>query len=56
MFWIVVISIVVIGLIGCLVINARSADYDLFTPLIAVTFGLLFIGVAIGLVLGKFVF
>jgi hypothetical protein len=55
-FWLILIILVVIGIIGFMIIADKAGDYDFFTPFLALGFALVFIVLAIGLALGKWVF
>jgi hypothetical protein len=55
-FWFILIILVIIGIIGFVVIADKAGDYDFFTPLFALGFAIIFIVLAIGLALGKWVF
>lgn len=55
-FWIILITLIVIGIVGCEIIMRYSGDYDFVTPLLAVGFAGAFILLSVGLALGKYVF
>ena len=55
-FWLMLTILLVIGVAGYFAIGSRSGDYDIFTPILALCFLLVFCVLVIGLALGKWVF
>jgi predicted tellurium resistance membrane protein TerC len=55
-FWLILVLLVVVGIIGFCVIIDRAGDWDFVTPMIAIVWAAIFIVLAIGLALGKWVF
>ncbi|WP_147536077.1 hypothetical protein [Bacillus marasmi] len=55
-FWSLLLLLIIVGLLGFVFISDKAGDYDFFTPLLALGFALIFIVLAIGLALGKWVF
>jgi hypothetical protein len=55
-FWLIIVALIIIGIIGASIINSFAGDYDFVTPFLSIIFALAFIAVAIGLVIGRYVF
>lgn len=55
-FWLIVLILIVIGVIGFYVISSFAGDYDFVTGFLAIGFALVFIVLAIGLLIGKYLF
>jgi hypothetical protein len=55
-FWVIIATLISVGLVGFYIIASFAGDYDFFTPFIALGWGLVFIILAVGLVIGKYVF
>ena len=56
-FWIIPVGLVVIGIAGMAwIMRKEGGDYDFGTPLAALGWGGLFIMLAIGIAVGKYIF
>ena len=55
-FWLILVILIAVGVIGFSVITGKAGDYDFFTPMLAVGFAMFFVVLAIGLALGRWIF